>query len=165
MELFFERPVKTFQLREISRLTKIAVTSVKNYVKELVKENLILKTKTSIYLGYVANESGKMFKVYKRQTMILKLHKSGFVEYIERVARPSAIVLFGSAGKGEYTEKSDIDIFVQSSEYEFKLEKFEKILKHRINILFESNLDSLSKELLNNLANGVVLSGYLRVKK
>ena len=50
--LFFDDPLPEgggFQLREISRKVKIAPTSVKNYLKELETEGLILKSKHRVH--------------------------------------------------------------------------------------------------------------------
>ena len=43
------------------------------------------------------------------------------------------------------------------------LRKYEKILKRKINILFERNVSNIPEELLNNIINGIVLYGYLKV--
>lgn len=165
MELFFEEPARNFQLREVSRLTNIAVTSTKKYLKELLDENLIIKSTKTLYPSYLANTPNRMFKVYKTQAMLYKIYLSGLVDYVEDTCLPNCIILFGSFAKGDYYKKSDIDIFIQSSEYDLELQKFEKRLKHKINVFFEDDLRDLSKELFNNINNGIILSGYLRVKK
>ena len=161
--LFFEEPTKNFHLREVSRLTGIAVTSARKYLNELLDEGLILKSTKTIYPSYLANESNRMFKVHKQQVMILRLYSSGLVDYLERTTLPRCIVLFGSVRKGEYTQKSDIDIFIQSSSKKLDLQKFEKLLGHKISLLFEVNLRNLSAELFSSIVNGIVLSGYLKV--
>lgn len=165
MEVFFEEPTKNFQLREISRLTNIAVTSVKKYLKELVDENLVRKSTETLYPSYLANETNRMFKVYKQQRMIFKIYLSGLVDYLEKTSLPTCIILFGSVRKGEYNKDSDIDIFIQSSKHKLELRKFEKQLNHKINILFEADLKDLSKELFNNIVNGIILYGYLKLRR
>ena len=162
MELFFDEPVKQFQLRGISRITGIAVTSVKNYLHELEKEKLIQKIKGNIYESYVANLDNRMFKVYKQQNMIIKIHATGLIDYLEDKLHPKTIILFGSVRKGEYTKTSDIDIFIQGKENTINLNKFEKSLKHTINLFFEESFNNLSDELFNNIINGIKLSGYLK---
>jgi len=164
MALFFEEPARNFQLRETSRITGIAVTSAKKYLKELLAEGLVRKSSETLYPSYLANETNSMFRVYKQVDMLLKIHSSGLVEYLEKTTLPNCIILFGSARKGEYTKKSDIDVFVQSAEHKLELKAFEKKLNHRINVMFEADLKNLSKELLNNLINGIVLYGFLKVK-
>jgi len=164
MNLFFEYPSRNFQIREVSRLSKIAVTSVKKYLDELRKEGFVIKDKNTLYPSYISNQQNRMFKIYKQQYFILKLHSSGFIDYLEDELHPKCIVLFGSMGKGEYNYGSDIDIFIQSDEGKINILKFEKILKHKINLFFEGNINKLSKELFNNIINGVKLSGYIKLK-
>lgn len=164
MELLFEEPSKNFQIREISRLTKIAVTSVKNYLKELQKNKLILKDKKTFYPSYIANQQNRLFKIYKQQFIILKLYSTDLIGYLEDNLHPKCIILFGSVRKGEYNKNSDIDIFVQTKEKHLDLMKFEKIFKHKISLFFEENINKLSNELFNNIINGIKLSGYLKLK-
>jgi len=162
MELFFEEPIKHFQIRGISRMTGIAVTSVKNYLHELEKGKLIQKIKGEIYDSYVANLDNRMFKLYKQQNMIIKIYAIGLIDYLEENLYPKTIILFGSVRKGEYTKTSDIDIFIQGKEKTINLDKFEKSLKHTINLFFEESLNNLSEELFNNIINGIKLSGYIK---
>jgi predicted nucleotidyltransferase len=164
LELFFEEPTRNFQIREIARLTKIAHTSVKNYLEKLRKEALIRKVKTNIYNSYIANQENRIFKIYKQQHLTLKLYKSELIDYLEDNLQPKCIILFGSGRKGEYIKTSDIDLYVQVSEKPLNLMKFEKILKHKINLFFEEDINELSNELFNNVVNGIVLSGYLKIK-
>jgi len=164
MKLFFEEPSKNFQIRGISRLTKIAVTSVKNYLEELQKDELVKKDKSTLYPSYVANQQNRLFRIYKQQFIIFKLYSSGLVDYLEDRLHPRCIMLFGSARRGEYNKDSDIDIFVQTSEESINLTKFEKILKHKISLFFEENINGLSSELFNNIINGIKLSGYLKLR-
>lgn len=164
MELFFEESFRHFQLREISRLTNIAVTSVKKYLNELLKENLIKKTKKDIYFSYISNQQNKLFKIFKQQVMFLKLYTSGLVKYLEEKLNPTCIVFFGNVREGEYNKNDDIDIFVHADKKNINLSKFEKMLKHKINLVFEKNINNLSTELFYGILRGMKLSGYLKLK-
>lgn len=77
---------------------------------------------------------------------------------------PQAIILFGSGAKGEYVQKSDIDLFVLSSEKQVDVVKYELKLKRKINILLKDNYNQLSPELFNNIINGYKLKGYIKLK-
>lgn len=47
------------------------------------------------------------------------------------------IILFGSYAKGEDIENSDIDLYIQTpSKKELRTEKFEKLLKRKVQFLF-----------------------------
>lgn len=162
LRLFFDQPTKGFQLREISRTLKLGMPSVKLHIGRLEKEEFIKRDKTGTYASYKASGNEK-FMLYKKTDMLLRLHESGLIEFLADELFPNAIVLFGSASRGEDTERSDIDLLAISKEKDIDLDRFEKGLKRRINILFEPNLKNMPKELLNNILNGVVIHGYLEV--
>lgn len=168
LKLFFEDPLPKgigFQLREISRRAKIAPTSVKKYLNELENEKLIIKGKHRIhgYPIYHANRNNDYFKFLKRLDIIQDIKELGLMDYIKDKCMPDVIVLFGSASKGEDVKDSDLDLFVQSKEKKLDLNKYEKYLYRKINIFFNDNLNKLSKELKNNIINGIILEGYLKV--
>ena len=162
LRLFFDQPTKGFQLREITRMLKLGMPSVKLHTDRLEKEEFVKREKKGTYASYKASGNEK-FMLYKKTDMLLRLHESGLVEFLADEMSPNAIVLFGSASRGEDIERSDIDLLVIAKEKDIDLERFEKRLKRRINILFEPNLKNMPKELLNNILNGVVIHGYLEV--
>lgn len=163
LEEFMDFPTKEFQIREISRRTKISLPSVINHLNELIKENLVIKVKKGIYPIFKANRENNLFKIYKRNNLILKMSKIGFLDYINDSCLPDSIILFGSSARGEDIESSDIDLFIQSKEIKLSLEKYEKPLNHKINLFFEENFNRLSSELKNNIINGIIVLGYLKV--
>lgn len=162
LRLFFDRPTKSFQLREISRLIKLGMPSVKLHIKRLEKYGFIKMEKTGIYPSYKASKN-EIFKLYKKNDVILRLHESGLVGFLVDKFSPDAVVLFGSASRGEDVENSDIDLLVLAKEMDIDLDKYEKIFKRKINILPEPNIKTIPKELLNNVLNGTVVYGYIKV--
>ena len=163
LQKFFDFPRREFHIRELCRLTKISQPSVINHLKELLKENLIIKEKKSIYPTFRANREDENFKTYKKFDIILKLNKTKLIDYIYDSCLPNSIILFGSASKGEDIEESDIDLFIQSEEKKLNLEKYEKSLNREVNLFFQEDFNKLSKELKNNIINGIILRGYLKV--
>lgn len=167
LKVFFDNPLPEggFQLREISRKVKIAPVSVKNYLKELEKEGLIKKSehRTRKFPVYFANRDSEDFKFYKKIDIIYDIKNSGLLRFIQDKFMPDVIVLFGSAAKGEDIEGSDVDLFLQCREKKLDLNKFEKAINRKINLFFNENFNSLSKELRNNIINGIILYGYLKV--
>ena len=166
--LFFEDPLPEgigFQLREISRKVKIAPTSVKKYLNELENEKLIIKRKHRIqgYPIYYANRENDYFRFLKRLDVMQNIEECGLIDYIKDKCMPDVIILFGSASRGEDLKGSDLDLFVQSKEKKLELNKYEKYLSRKINIFFKDDFNKLSKELKNNVINGIILEGYLKV--
>lgn len=161
LDLFFKFPRRNFQLREISRLAKIALPSTKKYLVDLTKNQLILENKETLYKSYNANTENKDFKLYKKVSTLIKL--KDLIDEIEDKINPDVIIIYGSASKGEDVEDSDIDLFIIGKEKTLNLKDFEKKLNRKIHIVFENNIKDVSKEFLNNLINGIILSGYLKV--
>lgn len=163
MQQFFDNPRKAFLIRELSRETRLAQTAVRQHLKALIAEGLVSKDKRGLYPSFKANREDPSYRLLKSQNLVLRLHQAGLVESLEKALYPACIVLFGSVSRGEDTEESDIDLFVQAKRARISLGSFEKVLKRKINLLFEPDIKAMSPELLNNLANGVVIYGYLKV--
>ncbi|MEW6329162.1 MAG: nucleotidyltransferase domain-containing protein, partial [Candidatus Micrarchaeota archaeon] len=110
-----------------------------------------------------ADKTGRFLRL-KMCYNILAVHESGLIEFLrEEYEEPEVVVLFGSFARGEDTSKSDIDVAVVTNKSQTPdLKKFEAKLGRKLN-LYEIKMKECSKEFLNNLANGVVLYGYLKV--
>ena len=163
LELFIEFPTKDFSVRGIARHLKLSHATVLKYINDLEKLEFIKKKEETLYPTYFANSQHQKYKFYKKNYLVLKIMDSGLIEQIQKTTLPSTIILFGSGAKATFTEKSDIDIFVEAKESKSNLAKYEKKLNRKINLLFESNLSNLSKELRNNIVNGIVLYGFIRI--
>lgn len=165
MEVFFNFPSQGFHIREISRLTKIPVSTVSRIVKEILKENLlIIKRKTPI-LELQANLESKEFINSKKEFNISRIKNTGLLDFlVSHYNEPEAIVLFGSYSRGEDIERGDVDLMIIThKKINPNLEKFEKLIHRKIHLL-EMASSEIKKELLNNVINGVILYGYLKIK-
>jgi len=168
LKIFFNEPIKKHSLKDISTKSKLAHTSVKKILNDLLKEKIIIekrerKGKRYFPLFYSNLETEK-FKKMKVIENLESIYDSGLIGYLEKEIMPKSIVLFGSYLRGEDIEDSDVDIFVESSGEEINLKKFEKILKRKINILFKESFNLLGKELKENIINGFVLQGLVELK-
>jgi predicted nucleotidyltransferase len=164
LEQFFRRPRHRFQLRELSRESGVSAPSVKNYLQEFKRENLVEEVEEGVYKGYRGKLSEE-FKLQKKLYNIEKLHETGLVEEIEEECVPDTIVLFGSAAEGEDIEESDVDLLVVSGEKDLDLKDYEQKFNREINITFMTEKElKQNEEFSNSVANGIVLSGYLVVK-
>lgn len=163
LELFIEFPNDNFSIRGIARHLKISHATVLKYISELEKGGFIKKNEVTIYPTFFASTQNEKFKFYKKNYLVCKLIDSGIVEYINKESLASSIILFGSCAKATFTKDSDIDIFVEANETKLNLLKFEKRLNRKINLIFEPDINNLSKELRNNIINGVILYGFIRI--
>ena len=168
LQAFFDNPLPEdggFQLRELSRKTNLAPVSVKRYLKELLKEKMIVKSKHRVqgYPLYSADRDHEKFRFYKKLNMYSLIAETGLLDYLNNTCMPDTIILFGSAAKGEDLLESDVDIFLLCNATKLKLEPYEDKLGRKINIIFSKEFSKLSGELKNNIINGAILSGYLKV--
>ena len=163
MKEFFDFSRKNFQMRELSRKTKISPLSTTLHLKKLVDDELVIKEKKGIYFSYRANRDNEMFMFYKKINMLERIKECGLLAYLYDNCTPDVIILFGSASRGEDIDESDIDIFVQSKEKKLNLGKYEGMLSRKIALFFKEDFSKLANELKNNILNGIVLKGYIKV--
>lgn len=163
LKVFFLNPTDSMRLREISRMANLSPPSVMQYLKDFEKQGLVKKYIKRNIPFYQAERDSEDFKAYSRIGMLFELQDSGLIGHLWEKLAPEAIILFGSCAKGESTEESDIDIFIIGKERKLDLKSYEKKIGRNIHLLFEENPKDISKELINNLINGIVLKGYLKI--
>jgi predicted nucleotidyltransferase len=166
-EHFFMNPTAKKRVREIERELKLPLPSVIRYCKELEKEGILTTIKTGNVVFYTADRANEKFLLEKKLFNLKQIYVSGIIEHLKKELGNPPIVLFGSFAKGEDTEASDIDLYVETpSKKEIKLDKFEKTLGRKIQLLRSKSIKSISNiHLANNIINGVVLNGYIEVIK
>jgi predicted nucleotidyltransferase len=163
MKLFFDSPEKSFHIREIARLTYLSAPGVLKILKKLKDGGLLESEKGKVVENVRAAKSQKFYLLKKAYNM-LSLFDCGLIEYLkDKYEEPEAIVVFGTYSRGEDASGSDIDIaVVTKKEMALDFRKFENCLKRKISI-YEIQTDNSQSEFLNNLANGTVVYGFLRV--
>lgn len=163
MKLFFDNPDKKFHIREIARQTGLSAPGVLKILKKLKEEKILQSEKENVVENVSALRNEK-FLLLKKAYNLISLFDSGLIDHLrDRYEEPEAIVVFGSYSKGEDLSESDIDIaVVTKKEVQINLKEFENYLKRKIS-LYEIQVESSEKEFLNNLANGTVVYGFLRV--
>jgi predicted nucleotidyltransferase len=163
MKLFFDNPEKKFHIREIARQTNLSPPGILKILKKLKKETLLTSEKENVVENVKASRNEKFF-LQKKAYNALSLFESGLIDCLkEEYEEPEAIVVFGSYSKGEDTSQSDIDIaVVTEKEAHIDLKQYEKCLRRKIS-MYEIQISNSEKEFLNNLANGTVVYGFLRV--
>ena len=165
MEYFFLNPTQRLRVREIERKARVPLPSAIKYSKELEKEGILESAEISSARFYSADRSSKKFLMEKKLFNLRSIAESGIVEYaVEQCSNPT-VVLFGSYSKGEDTEASDIDLYIEAQKT-VHLEQFENQLHRRIQIFAYRNINDIkNKELANNIINGITLNGFLEAIK
>lgn len=158
--VFFKEPTKIHFIREVGRKISLAQTSVRNHIKELEKEGLIIKKESHPFDGFIANREDEKFLFYKQAYNFYSLFDVK-KEIIHKIA-PKAMVFFGSYQKGEDIEWSDIDLLIISKvKKEINLEKYEKKLLRKLHITFVKDINELDQSVKDNIKNGWVLYGKI----
>ena len=162
---FFSFPNTETGLNDLSHNLKISKTTAKKIVNRLSAEEFLNKKIYGKTWRITCNKEhiyNSTAKIAFNLTMVYKAYYGGLRDYILKiVGNAKSIVLFGSYGKGEDTEDSDIDLFIECKKEELSLAEFEKKVNRKIELHFNDNFNSYPKELKNNIINGIVLSGFL----
>lgn len=157
-EIFYEYPNKKLPIRFVAKITKIPKSTVQYYLSKLKKEGIITKDNSAI-------DDSLLFKTRKINYYIERIVSTGLLEYLIKELNPSCIIFFGSCRKGDSEKESDIDLFVETyNKKNINTEKYEKVLKHRIQLFIETNINKLPAHLFNNVINGIKLYGSFKVK-
>ena len=172
IEILFKYPEKEFSLSDLAKEAGVAKANIGSILNEFQKEEIISIEKLSKIWRIKADQTNWLFVKSKILYNLGFVYRSGLIEFlIDYFKNPKVIVLFGSFRKGEDISSSDIDIAIESNdikEYEItilkELSEFEKIISRKIHVhLF--NRKKIDSNLFNNIANGIVLWGFLEVKK
>lgn len=171
LEVLFHYPEKEFSLSDLAKETGVAKPHIGTILSELERLRYITITKLTKIWRIKANQESGNFIKSKIVYNLNFIYQSGLVEFLnEHFGNPKAIILFGSFRKGEDLSTSDIDIAIEGETDEYKtfrlvklIENFEREIERKIQIhLF--NRKNIDSHVFNNIANGVILSGFLEVK-
>jgi len=169
LQFFFDDPAGDFHIREIARKSALSHMTVRKYLTRFVREGLLVQHKSKPYLTFAADTSDSQYLNLKLYYNLEQLRESKIIPDLEHFYDYPVIVLFGSYAHASNTKESDIDIFMLTNiEKEFSTTKNEKILHRKINLLVCSETEftrmkAKSPELINNICNGITLSGKLEV--
>lgn len=162
LEPFFEDCYRRVGVREYARVVGVSPPTASTMLKALEKEGVLKMEKYKRELLFYANKDSRDFidlsRIYWRRRL------SDLLFFIEKRTVNPSVILFGSLAKGEAKGDSDIDLAVFGPKKTLDLKVFEKGLGRAIQIfMFNSLVEVRSKELANNIANGYVLSGKIRI--
>jgi len=159
---FFEDCYRRIHVREYARIMNISPPTASKTLKRYEKEKILRSETQFNHILFSANKANKQFIVLSRIYWGKKL--SPLLDELEdRLLNPT-IILFGSLAKGETKTDSDIDLAIIAPKKSFNLTKFEKKFKRNIQpFIFPSVKAIKSKELTNNILNGHILRGRIRI--
>ncbi|MBI3034443.1 nucleotidyltransferase domain-containing protein [Candidatus Woesearchaeota archaeon] len=171
MTWFFAYPAEDFTLNELHTSVGMAKTTAREAVNLLLKDGF-LDIKTIGRLWRIrANPKHEYFYTKKIAYNLAMVYESRLLDQINKNHPNSlAVVLFGSYRKGDDIPESDLDIAVEILGGEpIKVMELGVISQfgYRQNVKVNLHVFSRNKIDLNvfsNIANGIVLQGFLEVR-
>lgn len=169
--VLFRYPEREFSLSDLAKEAGVAKANIGTILDELYKNGIIRIEKLTKIWRIRANQGDWNFIKNKIAHNLGFIYGSGLVEYLsDYYKNPKAIILFGSFRRGEDISTSDIDIAIEVDdiiEYltgrMIGLKEFEEAIGRKIQI-HQFNRKNIDLNLFNNIANGIVLMGFLQVK-
>ena len=159
---FFEDCYRRINVREYARLMKISPPTASKLLSELNKEKLLIMEKDRNYIFYYSNKEDNIFKDLSKIYWNFKLTE--LVNFLNKNFTTTSIILFGSLSKAETKSDSDIDLCIIGHKKEADISRFESKLNRKIQLFFFNSLEDIkSKELANNIINGYLLEGRLKI--
>lgn len=168
---FFAYPELKITLSDLSSELGIAKATANRIVKKLVKNDFLILEKIGKAWRICSNKSHPLNRTLKISYNLSLVYSVDLISKIYlKIGHPKAIILFGSYRKGDDNEKSDLDIAVEvAGNQEHKVIHLEDLKEfgYRRNVPVQVHVFSRSKVDINlfaNIANGIVLDGFLEVK-
>jgi predicted nucleotidyltransferase len=168
-EILCKYPEKEFTLSDLAKEASVRKSNIGNILGMFHSWGFVEITKLTKIWRIKANQTNWNFVRYKIVYNLSQIYQSEIVEYlVEYYHNPKSVILFGSFRKGEDISTSDIDLAVEIDEEKYEiipneLSSFENYFGRKIQIhLFNRKKTDIN--LFNNIANGIILWGFLEVK-
>jgi len=166
LRLLFIKVGTSLNQRLIAKSLEVSQAAVMKALPGLEKRDFIKmqQNKESRRWSIELNRDNHKVMQLKRADNLKLIYESGLADFLEKEFAGATIILFGSYSRGEDTISSDIDLAVVGrKEKEVELSEFEELLNRKININFYNNFENIQKNLRENLCNGIVLVGGIRL--
>ena len=168
---FYAYPRTKTGLTDLARFIKSSKTATKQVVESLVQVQFLNKDIIGKAWLLSSNQKHSYFVTKKIPYNMNTIYESGILDAVYKTVPSSrAIILFGSYRWGTDVEESDIDIAVEVVGNEnirvIHLGIIEQ-LGYRKNVPVNLHVFSRNKidlNLFSNIANGIVLDGFLEVR-
>ena len=168
---FYAFPMAKIGLTDLAKSINSSKTATKQVVESLVQIHFLNKEVIGRAWLLSTNQKHAYFITKKISYNLSNIYESGIIEEVyKNIPSPRAIILFGSYRWGTDIDGSDIDIAVEVINNEdLKIINLGivKELGYRKNVLVNVHVFSRNKidsNLFANIANGIVLEGFLEAR-
>lgn len=168
---FFDYPQSKIGLNDLASSIGASKTATKNAVEYLITQQFLKRDIVGNAWLLSANQNHSYFITKKIPMNLTSIYETSILDAIHKIIpSPRAIILFGSYRWGTDTETSDIDIAVEIiGNEELQIHRLGVIeeFSYRKNVPVNLHIFSRNKidvNLFANIANGIVLDGFLEVR-
>jgi predicted nucleotidyltransferase len=134
LSYFFMHPDREIYSRELARVLKMSPATVGRILQALHNDMFLEQREERIAIYYKASVTNE-FKALKKAYTVSYIESSGALEYIKKNSVGlSAVLLYGSAARGEDTGDSDFDFLVISSKSSITPLGLGSILHREVNL-------------------------------
>ena len=168
---FYAYPQTKIGLTDLAKNIKSSKTAAKQVIESLVKTQFLNREIIGKAWLLSANKKNPYFILKKIPYNLSLIYELRILESVyKKISSPRSIILFGSYRWGTDVEGSDIDIAVEViGNIDLKVMRLGTIehLGYRKNVPVNLHVFSRNKIDLNlfaNIANGIVLDGFLEVR-
>ena len=118
LRIFLQYPDRGFYTKEISRLTGIGAGTVNNFLRNIQKDNILIKEIVGNVHLYKLNNELELIKHLKIVHTLLEFKQHDFAgQFLKLDETVSSIILYGSHANGRPRPDSDIDLAVVSRKF------------------------------------------------
>jgi len=168
---FYAYPRTKIGLTDLAKYIKSSKTATKQVVESLIRVQFLNRDIIGKAWLLSVNQKHSYFITKKIPYNLSLVYESGILEVVyKKLPSPRAVILFGSYRWGTDVEESDIDVAVEVIDnHELQVVRLGIIeqLGYRKNVPVNLHIFSRNKINLNlfaNIANGIVLDGFLEVR-
>ncbi|MBI2134015.1 nucleotidyltransferase domain-containing protein [Candidatus Woesearchaeota archaeon] len=176
LQYIYTFPEREMSLSDLSKETGVSKSTISRLIRILQEEEIIKVIHLNTIFRVKANLNEFAYLKRKIAYNLSMIYESGLIEWMlawanDRGLHPKAVVVFGSFRNGDDISTSDIDLAVEVSDdagpQDFELvDKYGKAIallgrKIQLHLFNRRNVDI---NLFNNIANGILLYGFLEVK-
>jgi predicted nucleotidyltransferase len=151
ISLFLSDYSRRIYLGELADELKKPHQTVKPYIRELVRKNILSEKKHGKFLEYALNFKNKL--IYDYLTIAEKEKTREFIEYNPLVSilyeklspffKDSTFIIFGSSVKG-MKKGSDLDLFVIGKNVKEEIKEFQEVYSKKIHLIHAKTLKEVS---------------------
>jgi len=168
---FFAYPEDGFTLNDLCKVTNTAKKTANMVVEKLVQAGFLEKQVYGKLWRLSARKKHPFFVTRKIPTNLRMVYESGILDaLLQMYPQARSIILFGSYRKGDDIPASDIDVAVElPGKISQKIVELGTIrhfgYRHDVKVnVYIFSRSSIDNNVFANIANGIVLWGFLEVK-